>query len=60
MKKYIFAILALAVLAGCSSAPTKYLRQNCEDTNIKGAACPLNSLCYCEDVPNHDREPRNR
>ena len=50
MKKYICLVL-LVMLVGCASTPAKYLRKNCESADEKGQVCPLNSLCYCEDVP---------
>lgn len=51
----ILILLGLVSIFGCSSTPTKYLRQNCESVDHKSQVCPLNSLCYCEDVPKNSK-----
>lgn len=43
MKKYILSLLALALLAGCSSAPRHQLMQNCKALG--------EGLYDCEEAP---------
>lgn len=50
--KILFVILAVSMLAGCSSTPTKYLMKNCEAVG--------DNLYECEEIPQKDFQPHGR
>ena len=52
MKKAL--TFGMLFLASCSSVPTKHLYKNCESADEKAKVCPLNSLCYCEEIPSKE------
>lgn len=48
--KYLLALIALTMFAGCASGPTKIMVKNCKDLG--------SGLYSCEEIPRRDIETR--